>query len=146
MDIYVKWYTGSMVIHLENFMECRSISKVKKLVNIIRGSCTPECEEQIREFVEQELEQYEPRQKETAKYIVGYTEKVRFCERQLANCISSRDRFKRKSDGWEHYNSHVNAFRDELKELKAALRTYQKQYNQGVKNHEFYKKVLEIIT
>ena len=146
MEIRIKWYNGSMIIDLEKFLSCRSITKVKKLVNIIRDSHTPECEGQIREFIEQELEQYEPRQKEVSRYITGYTEKVKFCEKQLDNRISSRDRFKRKSDGWEHYNNHVKAFRDELKEMKAALRTYQRKSDNEKKNRDFYMKVLEIIT
>lgn len=146
MEIRIKWYNGSMIIDLEKFLSCRSITKVKKLVNIIRDSHTPECEGQIREFIEQELEQYEPRQKEVSRYITGYTEKVKFCEKQLNNCISNRDRFKRKSDGWEHYNSHVKAFRDELKEMKATLRTHQRKSDNEKKNRDFYMKVLEIIT
>ena len=146
MEIRIKWYNGSMIIDLEKFLSCRSITKVKKLVNIIRDSHTPECEGQIRRFIEQELEQYEPRQKEASRYIAGYTEKAKFCEKQLNNCISNRDRFKRKSDGWEHYNSHVKAFRDELKEMKAALRTYQRKSDNEKKNRDFYMKVLEIIT
>lgn len=146
MEIRIKWYNGSMIIDLERFLSCRSITKVKKLVNIIRDSHTPECEGQIRRFIEQELEQYEPRQKEVSRYITGYTEKVKFCEKQLNNCISNRDRFKRKSDGWEHYNSHVKAFRDELKEMKAALRTHQRKSDNEKKNRDFYMKVLEIIT
>lgn len=146
MEIYIKWGSGSMVVHLENFLSCRNISKVRKLVNIIRGSFTPECEGQIREFIEQELEQYEPRQKENSRYIVGYTEKVKFCQRQLDNSRYNRDKFKRKSDGWEHYNDHVKEYMDELREMKLQLRSYQKRFNQGVKNREFYRKVLEIIT
>ena len=71
MEIRIKWYNGSMIIDLEKFLSCRSITKVKKLVNIIRDSHTPECEGQIREFIEQELEQYEPRQKEVSRYITG---------------------------------------------------------------------------
>lgn len=146
MEIRIKWYNGSMILDLEKFLSCRSIPKVKKLVNIIRDSRTPECEGQIKEFIEQELEQYEPRQKDVSRYIVGYEEKVLFCQKQLDNCISNRDRFKRKSDGWEHHNSNVKAFRDELKEMKAALRTYQRQFDNEKKNREFYMKVLEIIT
>lgn len=135
-----------MVINLENFLSCRSISKVRKLVNIIRESCTSECEGQIKEFIERELEQYEPRQKDVSRYVVGYKDKVLFCQKQLDNCISNRDRFKRKTDGWEHYNSNVKAFRDELREMKAALRTYQRRFDNEKKNREFYMKVLEIIT
>ncbi len=60
MDLEIKYEHGSMVIHLEKFLDCRSISKVKKLVKIIRNSFTPECEDKIREYVEQEIEQFEP--------------------------------------------------------------------------------------
>lgn len=146
MEIRIKWYNGSMIIYLEKFLYCRSVSKVKKLVNIIRDSDTPECKKQIREFIEQELEQYEPRQKEVYRYIASYTEKVKFCEKQLNNCIKGRGMFKQKSDGWKHYNSHVKAFRNELKEMKAALRTYQRKSDNEKKNRDFYMKVLEIIT
>lgn len=146
MEIHIKWDSGSMTVRLENFLSCRNISKVRKLVNIIRESFTPECEGQIREFIEQELEQYEPRQKEVSRYIVGYTEKVKFCQKQLDNSTYNRDRFRRKSEGWEHYNDHVKEYRDELREMKLQLRSYQKQFNQGMKNREFYMKVLEIIT
>lgn len=146
MDIYIKWSNGSMTVHLEQFLTCRNISKVRKLVKVIRESYTPECEEKIREYIEQELEQFEPKQKENSRYIIGYTEKAKFCQQQLDNCIYNRDRFKKKSEGWEHYNNRVKAYREELKELKSQLRIYKKQFSQGMKNKEFYTKVLEIIT
>lgn len=146
MEIYIKWYKGSMVISLEAFLSCRSITKVKKLLTIIRTSNTPECEGQIKAFIEQELEQYEPRQKENQRYIVGYESKVNFLQKQIENCMDSRDRFKPKSDGWKHYNSHVKTFRDELREIKVELRKYQKQFSQNEKNKEFYMKVLEVMS
>lgn len=135
-----------MTVQLENFLSCRSIAKVRKLVRIIRESNTPECEEKIREFIEQELEQYEPEQKDTNRYIVGYTEKVNFYQKQLDISIRSRDGFKRKSEGWEQCNEHVKAYQDILRDMKLQLRSYQKQFDQRVKNREFYRKVLEIIT
>ena len=146
MDIYIRWYKGSMVIRLEAFLSWRNISKVKKLLVIIWTSDTPECENQIRGFIEQELEQYEPRQKENRRYIIGYESKVNFLQKQIENCMCNRDKFKRKSDGWEHYNSHLKTFRDELREIKAELRKYQKQFSQNEKNKEFYMKVLEVMS
>lgn len=71
MDIEIRYENGSMTVHLDEFMTCRSISKVRELVKIIRKSSTPECENAIREYIEQEIEQFEPKQKENAKYIVG---------------------------------------------------------------------------
>ena len=69
MDLEIKYEHGSMTIHLEEFLNCRSISKVRKLVKIIRSSYTPECEQQIKEFLQEWVEQYELRQKENSLYI-----------------------------------------------------------------------------
>lgn len=151
MDLEIKYEHGSMVIHLENFLDCRNISKVKKLVKIIRNSYTPECEDKIREYVEQEIEQFEPKQQENQRYIIGYTEKVKFCQKQLDNALYNRNQYKKstprhKSDGWEHYNSYVKQFRQEMREIKALLRSRQSDFDKNIRNKEFYKKVLQIIT
>ena len=146
MDLKIKYENGSITVHLENFLNCHSISKVKKLVKIIRSSFTPECEGTIREYIEQEIEQFEPRQREISKYIIGYTEKVKFCQAQLGNCTANRDKYKRNSDGWKHYNNHVKQFRQELKEMQSSLRSRQSEYDRNIRNKDFYKKALEIIT
>lgn len=151
MDLEIKYERGSMVIHLEKFLDCRSISKVKKLVKIIRNSFTPECEDKIREYVEQEIEQFEPKQQENQRYIIGYTEKVKFCQKQLDNALHNRNQYKKstplhKSDGWEHYNAYVKQFRQEMREIKALLRSRQSDFDKNIRNKEFYKKVLQIIT
>lgn len=146
MDLKIKYANGSMTVHLENFLNCRSISKVNKLVRIIRSSFTPECEDRIREYVEQEIEHFEPKQRENSKYIVGYTEKVKFCQVQLDNCIANRNKYKRNSDGWKHYNRFVNQFRQELKEIKSSLRSRRSDYDTNIRDKDFYRKVLEIIS
>lgn len=89
MDLEIKYEHGSMVIHLENFLDCRNISKVKKLVKI-KNSFTPECEDKIREYVEQ--------------------------------------------------------FRQEMREIKVLLRSWQSVSDKNIRIKEFYKKVLQIIT
>lgn len=146
MDLKIKYENGSMIIHLENFLNCHSISKVKKLVKIIRGSFTPEYENMFRKYVEQEIERFEPRQREISRHIIGYERKVKFCQTRLDRCTASRDRYKRNSDGWKHYNSQVKEFRQELKEMQSSLRSRQSEYDKNIKNKDFYKKVLEIIT
>jgi hypothetical protein len=146
MDLEIKYENGQMTVHLEEFLDCRNITKVKKLLKVIRNSFTPECEDKIREYIEQETEQYESTQKEHARYIVGYTEKVKFCQKQLDNCLANRDKYKRKSDGWKHYHEFVKQYRQELRELKALLYSRQSCFDKNVRKMEFYKKVLENIT
>ena len=146
MDLEIKYERGSMTVHLEEFLSCRSISKVRRLVKVIRKSFTPECEEQIRGYVQQEIEQFEPKQKENQRYIVGYVEKVKFCQRQLDNSIINRSKYKRNSDGWKHYNTFVKQLRQEMNELKKLLSSRQSSFDRNVRNKEFFRKVLEIIT
>lgn len=107
MDIEIKYDHGSMTVHLDEFLKCRSIARVRKLVKLIRGSFNPECEEQIRKFVQAELEQFEqsePKQKELLRYIKGN------------------------------------------RQLKERFRTCLSEYNINMKNRDFYKKVLEVLT
>lgn len=146
MDLKIKYENGSMTVHLEEFLNCQSISKVKKLVKLIHHSVNPDDIGKIRMFVEQEVEQFEPKQKENARYIIEYAEKMKFCQKRLDNSITNRSKYKRNSDGWEHYNTFVKQFRQEMKELKALLRSRQSDYDKNIRNKEFYRKVLQIIT
>lgn len=145
MDIKISYGNGSMVIHLENFLNCRNISKVRKLVKIIRSSFTPECEGIVREHIEQEIKQFEPRQQENARYIEEYQQKIAYSDRCIHTASTYRSRYKRGSIPWKHHNEDLKRFREENRELKAVLRFRQLDYNKNIRNRDFYKKVLEII-
>lgn len=54
-DIMIKYNNGRMLIHLNEFYSCRNITKVKKLVKLIRQSYTPECEEQMKEYAQRRI-------------------------------------------------------------------------------------------
>ena len=71
MDLEIRYENGSMTVHLEEFLNIRSIAKVRKLLKLIRSSFTPECEQQIKEFVQDWIEQFEQKQLETERYITG---------------------------------------------------------------------------
>lgn len=151
MELKIKYENGSMTVHLEEFLNCRSISKVKKLVKLIRHSVNPDDVGKIRMFIEQEIEQFEPKQQENQRYIIEYTEKVKFCQKQLDNALYNRSQYKKstplhKSDGWEHYNVYVKQLRQEMREIKARLRSRQSDVDKNIRNKEFYKKVRQIIT
>lgn len=64
MDLEIKYYNGSMIIHLGAFLDCRSIRKVKKLVKQIIQSNTPDALEDLKEFIKQGIEQFEPQMKQ----------------------------------------------------------------------------------
>ena len=146
MDLYIKFDNGSMAVHLDAFLDCRNIGKVKKLVKLIQHSYTPGELAKMKEFVEQQLEQFEPRMQEDTIYISGYKPKLKFSEQNLEKCLHNRDRYKRGTDGWAHYNELVKEFRQEIREIKAAIRSKNSDFNGCIRNKAFYEKVLENIT
>lgn len=75
MDLEIRYENGSMTVHLEEFLNIRSITKVRKLLKLIRSSFTPECEQQIKEFVQDWIEQFEQKQLETERYITAVNER-----------------------------------------------------------------------
>lgn len=163
MDLEIRYENGSMTVHLEEFLNIRSITKVRKLLKLIRSSFNPECEQQIKEFVQ-----------EHSIYIEGYTQKVKYAEqqiRQTKHCISQiqtgvknsqllRDSHRKNTKVWKDRNADVKKYRErlkeprntlkeqkkELKELKFLLRSRQQSFDRNIRNKDFYKKVLENIT
>ena len=135
-DIEIKYEHGSMVVHLENFLSDGKITKVRKLLKVIRQSYTPECEDQIKEFVMQRI-----------------TNKEQFHSDHvaLAGATISRNAFKKstpihKNKDWEMWNEQVISIRESLRESKKILTSVNREYKQNIKDRAFYKKVIEEIT
>lgn len=174
MDLEIKYENGSMTVHLEEFLNDRSITKVRKLLKVIRSSFNPECEQQMKEFIQEQTEQFEQVQKEHSIYIEGYTQKVKYAEQQImqtkhrisqiqvdvAKLQFIRDSHRKNTKVWKDCNADVKKQRErlkeprttlkaqneELKELKALLRSRQQSFDRNIRNKEFYKKVMQEIT
>lgn len=146
MDIQIKYDNGSIVIHLENFMQCQSIAKLKKLLKLIRNSSTPECEVAIWKYIKQEMEEFEVKQAENKRYIVGYSEKITFCQKHLDKNIAIGGRFKKSDKAWDYWNQCVKEARQELKDMKALMRSRELDHDRNIRMQEFYKRALENIT
>lgn len=174
MDLEIRYENGSMTVHLEEFLNDRSITKVRKLLKVIRSSFNPECEQQMKEFIQEQTEQFEQVQKEHSIYIEGYTQKVKYAEQQImqtkhrisqiqvdvAKLQFIRDSHRKNTKVWKDCNADVKKQRErlkeptaalkaqneELKELKALLRSRQQSFDRNIRNKGFYKKVLENIT
>lgn len=150
MDLQIRFENGLMVIHLREFLNARNITNVRKLLKIIRRSYTPECEQQIREFIESEFEGLNEKQAESRRYVTGYEQKIRYCQGQLQYALNARDSCKKstplyRSEEWEKWNEKVKATKEELTELKKVLHSYESGYSRNIQNRGFYKKVLENI-
>lgn len=153
-DIEIKYEHGSMVVHLENFLSDGKITKVRKLLKVIRQSYTPECEDQIKEFVMQRVtnkEQFHSDQVALAGKITNIESNIDQLERRLKGATISRNAFKKstqihKNKDWEMWNEQIISIRESLRESKKILAAVNREYKQNVKDRAFYKKVIEEIT
>ena len=138
MDLEIRYENGSMTVHLEEFLSERRITKVRKLLKVIRSSFTPECEQQIRQT----------------------KHRISQIQTGVKNSQLLRDSHRKNTKVWKDRNADVKKYRERLKEprttlkeqneelrnLKTRLWKRQKAFDCNVRNKEFYKKVMQEIT
>ena len=145
MIIEIKYFTGKMTVHVEQFLNYQGISKFKKLIYLIRSSATPECEDQIKEYIELETEQFKPGLDECQRYIVGLTSKITFAQKQVENAIYNRDQYRKNTENWKDAQGHVKCAREEVRMLKLALRNKEAEKRQIYRNAELFSKLLNFL-
>lgn len=149
-DITIKYEHGSMVVHLDNFLSDGKIAKVRKLLKLIRQSYTPECEEQIKEYLQcvVDKDKFHNNQMTRAGKITNIESNIYILEKRLKAATLNRNAFKkstpiRKNEDWEKWNERVNDCRESLKESKKLLAVVNREYKQNIKNRAFFKKVMQ---
>lgn len=149
-DITIKYDHGQMLIHLDSFLSDGKIAKVRKLLKLIRQSYTPECEEQIKEYIQcvTDKDKFHNNQVVLAGRITDIESNIYLLENRLKVATINRNRFKKstpihKNEDWERWNKQVNECRELLKESKKVLTEVNREYKQNIKNMVFYKKVMQ---
>lgn len=141
-DLTIRYDNGQMIIHLEEFLACRNISKVRKLLKIIARSDTPEMTEQIQSHIEHRIKGLDDVGKISANQYVKYKEEVKQVEQEVDRLVQLRSRYKKKSDGWAHYNDRVKGSRERLREVKASMRNSKKEFDDTIRDKKFFEKLL----
>lgn len=141
-DLTIRYDNGQMIIHLEEFLACRNISKVRKLLKIIARSDTPEMTEQIQSHIEHRIKGLDDVGKISANQHVKFVEIVKQVEQEVNRLVQLRSRYKKKSDGWAHYNDRVKESRERLREVKASMRNSKKEFDDTIRDKKFFEKLL----
>lgn len=141
-DLTIRYDNGQMIIHLEEFLACRNISKVRKLLKIIIRSEAPELTEQIQSHIEHKVKGLDDVGKISANIYVKYKEKVKQVEREVNQCVYWRSQYKKNSAGWVHYNDRVKESRERLREVKTSMRNSKKDFDNTVRDKKFFEKLL----
>lgn len=137
-DLTIRYDNGQMIIHLEEFLACRNISKVRKLLKIIARSDTPEMTEQIQSHIEHRIKWLDDVGKISANQYVKFVETVKQVEQEVNRLVQLRSRYKKKSDEWTHYNDRVKESRERLREVKASMRNSKKEFDDTIRDKKFF--------
>ena len=141
-DLIIKYDHGQMLIHLEEFLSCRKIAKVRKLLKLIERSETPELTEQIQKHIEQKLKGLDDIAKTWATIHVRCKEVVKQTEHELSRWVQLRSGYKKNSDGYKHYHENVKNSRKELKKVKEKMRNSKKEFDDTMRDRIFFEKLL----
>ncbi len=141
-DLIIKYDHGQMLIHLEEFLSCRKIAKVRKLLKLIERSETPELTEQIQSHIERKLIGIDCIAKTLATIHVRCKEEVKQIEYELNGWVQLRSGYKKNSDGYKHYHENIKNSRKELKKAKERMRNSKKEFDDTMRDRTFFEKLL----
>lgn len=141
-DLTIRYDNGQMIIHIEGFLSCRNISKVRKLLKIINHSYTPEVTDQIQQYVTEKVGGIDGLVKISDDQVEKFTEEVKQAEYNVAVFKSQRDRNTRNSSPYKYYNEKLKAAKEELSEKKYSLSDAKREFNNRVRDKVFLEKLL----
>lgn len=144
-DLRIEYDRGIMVIHLEEFLSCRSAAKVKKLLKIIQRSDTPEVADQIRQHIQSRVSGLDALMKVSANQFVRLKEQVRNIQNDVDVWKSQRDRNTKNSNPYKYYNDKLKVSREQLREAKKSLNTVKREFDNHAKDKVFFEKLLSEI-
>lgn len=137
---------GHMNIVVGIFLEEQTLVKIKKLLNLIRTSDTPEVEGVIADYCKQWLAQYEVVQKANANSHVQSKEMARKIEIDIEYHKRMRDsRYKKNTEHYKQMTELLKKKRSELSAKNRTARMYLTDFNRNVKVKEKFDKIMEFI-
>lgn len=134
---------GRMIIDLNQFMEFQTISKIKKLLRVIDYSYDRDQAEKIRQYCEGFLSAAKGERRQLEIEINDAEKAVREHERLVKECRIVRDRYKRKSKGWEHHQKNLSMLSTQLSVRKDTLHERQAALSRLERLSVKYEKVLQ---
>ena len=146
-DIVIKYNNSSqMIVHLEEFLGQRSISKFRKLVKLIYSSYTPELLDDLKSYILNQLEQFEIQKQEYENMVIRYESKIPLAGKNVNDSVFKRDVFKRGTKRYKLFSEGVKESKQELKHLYLCVGNYKQKINNCIRNKDFYSKCIEIIS
>lgn len=146
MDITIKYNHGTMVIHLDEFLNCRNITKFKKLLKLMSESHNQDVINLVKSHIQLTINRQEYDCMVTRCKVLELEPLFAEHEKTLNLWIKYRNRMKKNTNTWKEYNREVIQARHRFQQVKKSLRTAKKDLDTLAKNIQFYKKCLQLIS
>ena len=142
-----------MKVFLKPFLldEGRQITKVSKLIRLIKHSCQPDQINIIREFIDNFDQSYKPSLEELKKRILELDAKVKKENQELQRTRHMRNSlrkfltFGQVNPEWDKCNVRVQYLKDQLKWDTAAKREVDSAMKKLLRDRVFLDKVIKLL-
>jgi len=136
---------GKIEIIIQWFLDGQPITKIKKLLKVIRTSQNPEAELVIADYCRQWLSKYETEQKMLANKYVDSKEKAKKIESDIVYDQRIMGRCSKNTELYKKYAELLKSKKEELAIANTAVRSSLSEFNRNQKSKSKYEKILAFI-
>ena len=130
-----------MTINLPEYLDCQTLTNIRRLIKVVETSDTPEELEKLHNYVEAELQQIDRRMKEAANKAVDARTKAKELQPELDKLVYARNRYKKNSPPYKELMEKVKDMRERIALQNSVYRCQKSEVSRLQRNKEKFNKL-----
>ena len=130
-----------MTINLPEYLDCQTLTNIRRLIKVVETSDTPEELEKLHSYVEAELQQIDRRMKEAANKAVDARTKAKELQPELNKLVYARNRYKKNSPPYKELMEKVKDMRERIALQNSVYRCQKSEVSRLQRNKEKFNKL-----
>ena len=130
-----------MTINLPEYLDCQTLTNIRRLIKVVETSDTPEELEKLHSYVEAELQQIDRRMKEAANKAVDARTKAKELQPELDKLVYARNRYKKNSPPYKELMEKVKDMRERIALQNSVYRCQKSEVSRLQRNKEKFNKL-----
>lgn len=141
MNVRYNGGKGRMTINLPEYLDCQTLTNIRRLIKVVETSDTPEELEKLHNYVEAELQQIDRRMKEAANKVVDARTKAKELQPELNKLVYARNRYKKNSPPYKELMEKVKDMRERIALQNSVYRCQKSEVSRLQRNKEKFNKL-----
>ncbi len=141
MNVRYNGGKGRMTINLPEYLDCQTLTNIRRLIKVVETSDTPEELEKLHNYVEAELQQIDRRMKEAANKAVDARTKAKELQPELDKLVYARNRYKKNSPPYKELMEKVKDMRERIALQNSIYRCQKSEVSRLQRNKEKFNKL-----